>query len=94
MPRPKSIKQFDDEIRGLTPKPRKARVKAQNAKRKGRPAPRPELSPEEFERAMTGFIMMAEGLLHILGVDPAELIDDMQTAAEVKSWEIPEQKGE
>jgi len=56
-------------------KDRKQRIKDQNAERKRAHIPRDPKTPEELERQMQGFTMIALGLLKFAGIDPAKLIE-------------------
>jgi hypothetical protein len=59
-------------------KVRRQRIKDQNAKRKRiNPLCDPK-TPEEFDRQMKGFMMIALGFLKVAGVDPARLIEKAQ----------------
>ena len=57
---------------------RKQRIKDQNAEKKRAYVPRDPKTPEEFERQMQGFTMIALGFLKIAGIDPAKLIEKAQ----------------
>lgn len=56
-------------------KDRKQRIKDENAKRRRPPILRDPKTPEELERQMQGFTMIALGLLKVVGIDPARLIE-------------------
>ena len=56
-------------------KERKQRIKDQNSERKRAHIPRDPKTPEEFDRQMQGFVMIALGFLKIAGIDPARLIE-------------------
>jgi hypothetical protein len=56
-------------------KDRKQRIKDQNAKRKPINPLRDPKMPEELERQMQGFTMIALGFLKVMGIDPARLIE-------------------
>ena len=68
-------------------KERKNRIKNQNAKAKKippppmlsggkRPEPEPPMTQEEFNRSLTGFLMILEGFMRIAGIDPSEMMKD------------------
>jgi hypothetical protein len=59
----------------LPKKERKSKIKDQNAKRKRTHILRDPKTPEELERQMQGFTMIALGFLKIAGIDPARLIE-------------------
>ena len=63
----------------LPKKERKQRIKEQNAKRKRPYIPRDPKTPEEFDRQMQGFTMIALGFLKFAGIDPTKLIEKAQT---------------
>jgi hypothetical protein len=57
-------------------KERKQRIKDQNAKRKRAYVPRDPKTPEEFDRQMEGFMMIALRFLKFAGIDPTKLIEN------------------
>jgi hypothetical protein len=62
-----------------TKKERKKRIKDQNAEAKKQPRRSPDpKTPEEFDRQMQGFMMIAFGMLKVVGIDPAKWIEEAQ----------------
>lgn len=56
-------------------KDRKQRIKNENANRKRVRIPLEPKTPEDLQRRMMGWVMVAFGLLKVAGIDPARLIE-------------------